>query len=174
MPIRTKLISGDINALEKLYRLHFKKVFAIARKYTQDDFEADDVTQEVFIKLWTNKERVSKELPIEQQLFTITKNVVFNHLRKRVYRQKLRSEYKPNNESSADIEQTKKEKVKKIKTLVERLPRQQQEVFKMYRYQGLTYEEIATSLNIYKNTVSSHLQAAISFIRKNISALFFF
>ena len=55
----------------------------------------------------------------------------------------------------------------KINKSVSKLPKKQQIIFKMYRFDGLTYEEIATSLNISKNTVSSHLNSAMSFLKKD-------
>ncbi|MCF6348366.1 MAG: sigma-70 family RNA polymerase sigma factor [Flavobacteriaceae bacterium] len=174
MSIQSKLIKGDISALEEVYRLHYKKVYHVIRKYINDDSLIDDITQEVFLRLWRNKDSISTQIPIEQQLFTLTKNLVFNHFRKKTNELKFLTQYKVNNNHNiTNDEDDKNKQLKKINDLVDKLPKKQQEVFKMYRFQGLTYEEIAQILNVSKNTVSSHLSTAMSFIKKNANSLFF-
>jgi len=176
MPLQSQLINGNINALEKVYRMHFKKVYLLVQKYINDDFSVDDIVQEVFLKLWTNRNKISKELPIEQQLFTITKNIVFNHFRKKINERKLLSTYENINNTliNDDNDDEISKRLSQVKKLVKKLPKKQRKVFKMYRFEGLTYQEIATSLNISKNTVSNHLNTAMSFIKKNVSIFFFF
>lgn len=174
MSLRFQLINGDINAFEDVYKLHFKKVYHVVRKYINNDSLIDDLTQEVFLKLWKNRKNISTELSIEHQLFAITKNLVFNHFRKKTNESKFLAQYKISNNHniSTDKEENNK-RLQQIKCLVEKLPKKQQKVFKLYRFQGLTYDEIAQFLNISKNTVSSHLSTATDFIKKNINTLFF-
>ena len=172
MPERSELIKGNIEALEKVYRSHFTKVYNVASKYVPQH-AVDDIVQEVFLKLWRNKKSVSTELPIEQQLFTITKNIVFNHLRKKVNEKKFLNQYKTTDDKPLGADNYIDEKIELVKSLVNRLPKKQKQVFKMYRFEGLTHQEIASSLNISKNTVSNHLKAAMDFIKKNINVFLF-
>ena len=173
MPLKSKLINGDINAFESVYRLHFQKVYSVVKKYIKNDTAVDDITQDVFLKLWLYRNKITKDLPIEQQLFTITKNIVFNHFRKKLNEKKLLSTYQilntveNNNEDNHSSKQ-----LKEIQLLIKKLPKKQRTVFKMYRFEGLTYQEIAISLNISKNTVSNHLNTAMNFIKKNVSSFF--
>lgn len=174
MSIQLKLINNDIDTLERVYRLHFKKVFNVVRKYVNDDSCIDDLTQDVFLKLWLNRNLISIDLPIEQQLFTITKNVVFNHFRKKVNEKKVFNEYQIMDSTFVNEEEDDKiKRLNQVKSLMKKLPKKQRKIFKMYRFEGLTYQEIATSLNISKNTVSNHLSTAMSFIKKNMSSFFF-
>lgn len=173
MSIQSQLINGDINVFEDVYRLYFKKVYHVVRKYINDDGLIDDFTQEVFLKLWKNKKNISTELSIEHQLFTITKNVVFNHFRKKANELKFLAHYRKDTNYSILNDDEKNRRIQKIHDLVNKLPKKQKKVFKMYRFQGLTYEEIAQFLNISKNTVSSHLSTATNFIKNKINILFF-
>lgn len=176
MSILKKLNKSDIKALEKVYRQHFGKVHNVVIKYINDKSLAEDITQDVFIRLWNNRAKIALELPIEQQLFTITKNLVINNLKKRANEYKHIKQYYYENstisfkeDENEDIEQ-----LKIINKLILELPKKQQKVLKMHRFQGLTYDEIANVLNISKNTVSSHLSAAMLYLKKNITAIFFF
>jgi len=168
--IQSKLIKGDINALEEVYRLHYKKVYHVIRTCINDVSLIDDIAQEVFIRLWKNKDDICTQLTIEQQLFTITKNLVFNHFRKKTNELKFLIQYRVNNNHNTtnDDEVEKNKRLQKINDLVDKLPEKQQKIFKMYRFQGLTYEEIAQILNVSKNTVSSHLNTATESIKKTL------
>ncbi|MCI2227625.1 sigma-70 family RNA polymerase sigma factor [Polaribacter sp. MSW13] len=167
MSLQIEIMNGNKYALEKAYRLHFKKVFSVARKYAGNDAEVEDIVQEVFLKLWRNRANISTELSIEHQLFVITKGLVLNSLREKVNRQKLLLKFKVERENDAiQVEDFSKKRLTKINNTVSKLPKKQQIIFKMYRYEGLTYDEIATSLGISKNTVSSHLNSAMSFLKK--------
>jgi RNA polymerase sigma-70 factor (ECF subfamily) len=167
MSLQLEIINGNKIALEKAYRLHFRSVFSVAKKYAGNQLDIDDVVQEVFLKLWRNKKKVSIEISLEQQLFVITKNIVLNSLRERINQQKLLSKLLVEKENDLLKEEDfSKIRLKKIDKIVKKLPKKQRVIFTMYRYQGLTYDEIATSLDISKNTVSSHLNSAMSFLKK--------
>lgn len=168
MSLEVEIINGDKNALEKAYRLHFKKVYSVAKKYAGNVVDAEDVVQEVFIKLWKNRDKISVEISLEHQLFIISKNLVLNLLREKVNRQKLLSKFKVEKVNDAiQADDLSLDRLIKINKSVSKLPKKQQIIFKMYRFDGLTYDEIATSLNISKNTVSSHLNSAMSFLKKD-------
>ncbi|ETN96429.1 RNA polymerase sigma factor [Zhouia amylolytica] len=168
MSVQSKLIIGDIKTFERVYNKYFDQVYSVILRYTRDETFADDLLQEVFIKLWNNKAKVSEDLTIEHQIFVITKNVVLNHLKKSVREKRLIADYKVTLMSSfANHHTFSEERLNKLKNLIDSLPEKQQQVFKMHKLEGLSYEEIAQSLKISKNTVSSHLSAAVKSLKKN-------
>ncbi|WP_299671877.1 sigma-70 family RNA polymerase sigma factor [uncultured Polaribacter sp.] len=167
MSLELRIYNGDRGAFEIVYRLYFKKVFYVAKKYAPKEIDVDDVVQEVFLKLWRKRKNISTEISIEQQLFTITKNVVLNLLRARVSQQQLLLKLKVEKANDTIEEEDFSEiRLKKINSVVKKLPKKQQKIFRMYRDEGLTYNEIATALSISKNTVSSHLNSAMTFLKK--------
>ncbi|UNY98640.1 RNA polymerase sigma-70 factor [Zhouia spongiae] len=169
MSIQNKLIKGDIGAFEKVYNTYFQKVYGIILKYTRDQTFADDLLQDVFIKFWNNRSKIASDLTIEHQLFVLTRSVVFNFLKKSVREKQLMEEYREihpvvNGARNDEFEQ---KKIQKLNQLIEALPEKQQKVFTMHKLEGLSYEEIAEHLNISKNTVSSHMTAALNQLKKS-------
>jgi len=166
----TQLKKGDRNILKKIYQLYFKKIFSISLYYTHDKDLASDIVQEVFIKIWRNREHISETLPIEQQLFVITKNIIFDYYKRKVIEEKALLKYKelitlPVENYDEEIKQS---RIKRLHIWVSKLPKQQQVVFKMHKFEGLTYQEISDSLNISINTVSSHIASSMRFLKKNL------
>ncbi|MFA7181257.1 MAG: sigma-70 family RNA polymerase sigma factor [Bacteroidales bacterium] len=182
MSLVNRFIEGSSSAFEEIYSLHFDRVFYISLRYLRDKDIAADITQDVFFKLWRNKTKVSREIPLEQQLYVITKGMVIDHFRKIASEEKLLIEFKDTleDDSGEELEQEelrlgwqKERRLKRIYSLVEQLPKKQKEVFKMFKYEGLTYEEIASVLNVSPNTVSNHLSSALKSIKKKIVGFIF-
>jgi len=170
MNIQARLIQGERAALEKVYRLYFKKVFSICRRYSGEETLASDLAQEVFLKLWRNRENISPDLPMEQQLFVLSKNLVLDHLRKKLGEEKMLREYPlpPEDSLAGDEEEEKQRQLQKLTAAIRLLPEKQREVFEMSRFQGLTYDEIAAELGISRHTVSSHFSMAMKFLKKHL------
>ncbi len=184
MPLREKLISGSVDALEEVYRLFFDRVFKISMRYLRNRDAAADITQDVFVKLWRNRDKISCEVPIDQQLFVITKRLIIDHFRKVAAEEKLLAllldlpDHRDQSQSAVDNEESdefaiKEKKLKQIYHTVDLLPKKQKEVFKMLKIEGLTYEEIADVLKISPNTVSNHFSAAVKFIRQRLLSLLY-
>jgi len=163
--------AGDRLAFKRIYMEYVPKVYRFAQRYMKDDNDVEDIVQEVFIRLWTVRTSVNPTLSFDNYLFTIARNLIFNHHRARineVYLQDTvlasleKESYMPEDEIIAqDLSQY-------IDKIVEQLPAKQQEVFKLSRHQMLTYREIAEQLGISEKTVESHIYQALKFIRKEI------
>lgn len=164
-----QLKQGNKESLKIMYELHFSKTYNVAISYTRDKELAEDIVQEVFVKLWKNRDKIVEHLPIEQQLFVITKNLIYDHFRRKLLEESVLLKYKDLLvEPEIDEKEIKEFRLKKVKLWIEKLPKKQQLVFRMHRFQGLTYDEIAYSLNISVNTVSSHISSSMRYLKKNV------
>lgn len=170
MLIQKQIIQGDSKALGKIYQIHFPKVFRVCMSYVKNETVAADLVQEVFLKLWRNREKISLEVPLEQQLFQITKNIVFDHLRKQALEAKLLMQYDPSS-ITTEAADRKEKRLREIDALIKKLPQKQRQVLEMAKFHGLTYEEIAKELGISKYTVSNHFSAAMKFLRSRTHLL---
>lgn len=170
--LQARLKDGDRQALAKAYQLYYEKTYALAFRYTGSANISSDVVQDTFLKLWSNRSNISLELPLEQQVFVIAKNVLYDSFRKRVREEKLLESY---NENIAVEDQRSEEfrdkRISKIYSIIDKLPPRQKEIFELSRFQGLTYEEIGEKLNLSKHTVSSHISAALKTIKNQLSIL---
>jgi RNA polymerase sigma-70 factor (family 1) len=158
---------GDVSAFRQLFEAYKNKVYSYAVHYTDSTAEAEEIVQEVFIKVWLHKETLPFLERFEAWLFTITRNLSFNSLR-RVAREasfvSLAGETAETGEQ-ADQPLLYKEQEKLLRIAVDQLPPQQQLVYKMHNEQHLSALEIARQLNISHSTVKNHLSLATRAIR---------
>lgn len=165
-----RLKEGDEKAFTTLYRLYWPKVYNFARLYLSSITEAEEVVQEVFVKVWETRDLLQADDHFKGFLFIITRNLIFNQFRKsfneNAYKLTIMSaamdHYDMESElSAADLQAF-------IQKMICELPPRQQEVFKLSRNEHLSYKEIATRLNISEKTVERHINEALKFLKKNI------
>ncbi|MFA6082895.1 RNA polymerase sigma factor [Mucilaginibacter sp.] len=141
----------------------YAQVFAIAKS----EYAAEEITQEIFIKLWLNKEALKDVKNLGGYIYTIARNYSLNYLRKAASDTKLVNELlrvAVTNDNNTEASMRVSECRKLISTAVSQLSPQRQLVYKLNKEDGLNYDEIATHLNLSKHTVKNHLMAALSFI----------
>jgi RNA polymerase sigma-70 factor (family 1) len=141
----------------------YNQVFLIAKS----EYAAEEITQEIFIKLWMNKEALVDVKNLGGYLYTITRNYSLNYLRKaasdsRLVNELMRVAVTSNNSTEASIAVAECRSL--ILNAVNQLSPQRQLVYKLNKEEGLNYDEIAIHLNLSKNTVKNHLMAALRFI----------
>ena len=168
-----ELKEGDKAIFERIYLNYSPKVYSFARRYMKNDSDADDIVQDVFIRLWEARTTINSELNFDNYLFTITRNLIFDRHRMSVNElyfqdtvlaslQKEEPYYLQENEIIAD------DLASFINKVVEKLPPKQKEVYNLSRHQMLTYREIAEKLNISVKTVEAHIYQVLKIIRKNL------
>jgi len=76
------LKDGDMRALEYFYNCYQKTLQLFLRTYCREEGMAEEMTQEAFIQLWENKQKINPEFSVKNLLFTIAKNKALDHIRK--------------------------------------------------------------------------------------------
>ncbi|WP_293711900.1 RNA polymerase sigma-70 factor [uncultured Parabacteroides sp.] len=170
------LKNGDEEAFTSLYHRYCNKVYKFCSLYFTNNSSAEEVVQEVFIKLWDIRSYVNENENLEGLLFIITRNLVFDNNRKNFnesfYQISILAAY----DKAYDIEEELHAKDLKvyIDRLVNELTPRQKEIFCMSRYEHLSYKEIAEKLNITPKTVERHINDALKYLKKNIYFLHLF
>lgn len=160
---------------EELFVTNRDKVYRFAYKLTSDAARAEEVTQQCFVRLWENMGKVQPGQDIFPLLFVYVKNIVIDETRK-LYREKknlgeLTLHKKEVREGdSAENTLLYKELRKEMQQLVARLPEQRRNIYLMSRDEGRTHKEIADELSLSPMTVRNHLQLALQFIRRELTA----
>lgn len=175
-----KLKEGDHSAFISVYDAYHKGLYTFVRKYIFDEQIAEDITHDVFMKLWETKSRVDPERPLINYLYRITRNTVYKELKKiqtiKSSMDRLGLCASSNREDAVDISYQHKEYERILENAVSRLPTQRQRVFILCRQQGKTYEEAAQQLSISSHTVKEHMSLAIrdikDYICKNTDLVF--
>jgi RNA polymerase sigma-70 factor (ECF subfamily) len=166
---------GDCMAFEKVFFSFADRLYYFAMRYLRNQHDAEELVQEVFVKLWENRESLNEELSFSGYLFTITRNTIFNQNRKKINEQAYQEYVK----HALQVASTKMEDdliyadIKNlIDKVVEDLPPQRKLVYKMSRDQGLTYKEIAQELSLSERTVEAHIRLALKTITEFVDKQF--
>ena len=165
------------NNNEKAFEVLFKKYYAPLCKYVytylKDKDESENITQEVFITIWNNKEQIAINTSVSSYLYRSVRNHAINFLKKSTRYSVESIENMPGfeiaNEESEIDEDTFFEMEKKISEAIDSLPDRCREVFKLSRVDGLKYKEIAEQLDISIKTVETQMSIALKRMRDILS-----
>lgn len=143
--------NGNQNAFNLIVRKYQKKVYWVIRKMVLDHDDADDITQEVFLKLYRTLSDFRGESKFFTYVYKIAVNFSLNHINKNKKINMRKSDIDNANirslDKSADEEINSKERTNILEEAIKSLPEQQRAVFNMRYYDNLTYEEISSILN---------------------------
>ncbi len=171
------LKKGDMAAFDAIYNKYCHKLHQFVFMYLKQEEDAEEVVQEVFIKIWESREKVDVYLSFESFLFTIAYNSTMSLLRKRVSetksREYLKSLQQINSAEQVIGEIQFKELDNKVQSLLQQLTPRQKEIYLLSREDGLTHKEIAIKLNISESTVNNHLVTILKFLKSNIDSSLF-
>lgn len=173
-----KINKGDEKAFEVLYNCYFVYLCACANSYIFNPNEAQDIVNEVFVKIWYKRGELT--FPIHAYLTHAIQNGCLNYLRSLHSRERVLDEYrnavlKYQEEYCATednplqlIEQSELEK--QVEGIVASLPQKCRHIFEQYLYSGLSPQEIADKNGISVNTVRVYIKNAMDKIRKRMGS----
>lgn len=172
--LNDSLKKGDKRAYQILFDKYYVRLVSYINTYTKNEDNSKDIVQESFIKLWNNRATIEADASVVSFLHKIAYNIFIDRYRKQKRNQSLLDalSYEAINESiEYEEESTKVQKIEMVKKSVEELPPRCQEIFKMSKYEGLKYVEIAETLNLSIKTVEAQMGKAFSYIRKKVKEL---
>lgn len=168
------LKDGNMVAFDTIYNQYCKRLYAFVIRYVKQESDAEEIVQEVFIKIWENRGKIDVYSSFESYLFTITYNSAISLLRKRVHEKKylehVKSLQEVNNASELTDDLYFNELNNKLQSLLIELTPRQREIFLLSREEGLTHDEIAKKLGISVNTVKNHIVSVLSFLKSKIDS----
>ena len=161
-----------MNNFEKLYKQHCQNLVRFAFYYVGDIEAAQDIVQEVFLKLW-KQHPVFKSTDNEKAyLYKMTKNTCLMMLRKNEVRDKYRQHTTEKMSDSPEHEVLAKELDAAYKAAIFELPEKCRIIFCMSRFDDLSYKDIAKIQGISVKTVETQIGRALVFLRKKLSSFF--
>ncbi len=164
----------DIATFRKYYDLYYDQLCHFLNFYTQDITIIEDVLQEVYLKLWENRDEIEIQY-IKTYLFHAAKNRVLNHLRDEQNRHYLlenwfnQQQQEKQGKECYDLEQF----TTLLYKAIEQLPEKCREIFLLSRQEKLTYKQIAEKLDISVKTVEAQMGIALKRIRDTLSTASF-
>jgi len=150
------LAMGSEAALLQFYQLYADRIFDVSFHLLKDTGWSEDIVQEVFVKLWTNRMSIKQDVDLWPFLYVLAKRECFNKLRsiKRSHAAfELLAYHIESQSETADRMVERKELSEEIEGYLSQLPAQQKLIFTLSRVDGVPCQQIAEELNLSKNTV---------------------
>ncbi len=158
--------------MEQVFLLYKDKVYGFILSNVYNEDLAKDLTQEVFLSLCLNKDKVLDMEDINRYVFLTTKNRVIDYFRKAARDRKNHEQFIQIWENACtDMEKRIDEEHMRsiLDQTINALPPRQQTVYRMSKFQDLSLKDIAEKLNLSPNTVKNHLVQANNYVRNHIS-----
>ncbi|VAW19273.1 RNA polymerase ECF-type sigma factor [hydrothermal vent metagenome] len=168
-----RFANGDMKAFDAIYSVFNQKLQNFVFTLVKTEADTEEIVQEVFVKIWENRDRLKNYASFETYLFTIAYNTTMGLLRKRSkesqyieYVKSVQVEvYEKDDIDALNIDEVNES----LNLLIEKMPPRQREVFKMKHFKNYSYKEIATILMISVNTVENHVVKAHKYLKENLS-----
>lgn len=176
--LMAKVKTGDIKAFEQLMQRHQQSVFGTVSKMLNHSPEAEDIAQQVFIRLWKNAKKYQAKAKFTTYLYTIARNLVFNETKRKKRKPTVSSDEKSEDShyEAADKEiyqpdnsTLHAELNKAVDDAIASLPEIQRMAMILRRYEHMNYEDIATTLDLSVSAVKSHLFRARTTLKERLT-----
>ncbi|HVU54697.1 MAG TPA: RNA polymerase sigma-70 factor [Puia sp.] len=163
-----RVAEGNDRAFGKIFHHYRPKIYSYAYQLFGNIQMADELVQEVFLKVWLNRDKLPHILKFDSWLFIIARNQVFDMLKLLAKETTARQQMARFLDPEANFVEDRiidKENEVRLRDALDHLSPQQKLIFTLSRQQGLKHEEIASQLNISRNTVKTHLVHALKTLR---------
>lgn len=160
-----------MNAFEQLYGKYHGILYRSSLKFVKSEELAAEIVQEVFVKLWENRQNLNEELSFAAYLYTMARNHIFNMLKRSSRESRIREEIRIHAERASNSTEDSlllSEYHAVVNTAIAQLPPQRKRIFIMCRQEGKSYEEVAGAFGISKSTVRDHMVKALKSVREHL------
>lgn len=166
-----ELKQGSHRAFDAIYEKYSRRLYLYCFQYVKNAEETEEIVQDVFVKLWTSREKIKQEETLSSLLFIMSKNSVITAYRKNM-RSPIYAEYVENQEFCSQERSDQwleySEFVKQLNTILETFPKTQRRVIELSRIQGLDNKSIAAQLCISEQTVKNLSSTGIKALRDQL------
>lgn len=158
---------GDEAAFRVLYNHYRKKIYVLGLFLTKSEISAQELVQDVFLKVWEKRELLKEVDYFNAWLRTVARNTAMNYLRVKAM-EKLslaRFDIRENNICFTENDAADREYALLLQAAVKQLPLQQQKVYILHRQQGLSHQAVANELQISELTSKRYMKLALRSMR---------
>jgi RNA polymerase sigma-70 factor (ECF subfamily) len=167
-----RLIGGDEIAFNEIFYCYKDKLFSYCYRFAKSKVMAEEIVQEVLVKIWTSREKINPELSFSSYLYTIARNHSLNFLKKaasdHAFKERLLYHFE-RNRHEFEAEMNYNELSRLADRAIASLPPKRRQIFQMSRDSSMNYEDIANYLGISKHTVKNQIVQARKSIRDYLS-----
>lgn len=168
-----QLLRGDEATYEGVYKQYFQGLYAYAYSILGDDLQAEEIVQQLFLKLWEKKESLQIETSLQAYLYKAVYFQSLNYIKhlkvRKEYQQHTVFQMKQSTSERADQKVDLKFLEARFRKALSELPEQCRTVFQLSRFDALKYREIAAQLGISEKTVENHMGKALRILRVKLA-----
>lgn len=166
-----KIAKQDEKVFLSLFHTYYDKLYLFIQRYVHSPEMSEDLTQEVFIKVWERWGNGADIQSFKSYLYTVAKNHTLNALKKAARSQITMGEivhHYYSNANHTEDELLSKEYLNYLEKAIADLPPRSREIFKLCREQKKSYEEVANLMGISKNAVKNHMVLSMKHLRRKV------
>jgi RNA polymerase sigma-70 factor (family 1) len=162
------LKQGNSHAFTRLYDFYVKRIYSFAFGIVKSRDLAEDITHDVFVKIWENAGKLDSEKSFQSYLYTIARNQTINLIKRAgletaLVNEMLKHSISAQNYVDETIECNESSEI--VKNAIDMLPPQRRIIYDLCKNEGLTYSQVAEQLKISPSTVNSQMVKALKSIK---------
>ena len=170
--VLTKIKEGDVKAFEGIFRLYYSPLCLYAAGITGSMDVAEEIVQELFYVFWKEKEKLQVFRSLKSYLYRAVRNQSLQYCEHQEVRNRYRENVLSGNQESKPADPQDQLEYKELEALINRtlnkLPERRLRIFRMQRFEGKKYAEIASALSLSVKTVETEMTKALQTLRKEI------
>ena len=160
-----RIRQGDYGSFNRLFLSYYSHLCSYVTKITKDDIVSEDIVQELFIKLWANRENIEVRDNVVNYLFKSSKNAALNYLRNEKSRKTGEEKISVGVSELPDENIEQDEFLSALDKCIDQLPARSKEVFLLHRFEGLKQKEISEKLHISVKTIKNQIWKSMQFLK---------
>ncbi|KWW26233.1 MAG: RNA polymerase sigma-70 factor [bacterium] len=165
-----KMKVGDRESFNKLFRRYYTPLTRFCVRFVADGDQAQEIVQDLFVKLWTNREKLVFNTSFESYMLRSVRNAAITFINKErshaEANERVLGDDSDANDPSETLQSNNLES--SYRAILASMPEKRREVFLASRYDGMKYSEIAEKMDLSQKTVESHMSAAIKQLREGL------
>ena len=167
-----QLNAGNEKAFAQLFNNSRATIYSVALKFLKSPALAEEIVQDVFLKVWLKRSELPVIKDINAYLFVMARNFIFDRIKKMAYETAAQTALKEEPFYIDDTEHLVRQHQcqQLLQQAIELLPPQQKQVYHLAKDGGLSHEKIAEKMKLSKLTVKTHMAKALQSIRKYLNA----
>lgn len=168
------LKKSDHNSFRQLFDRYSKPLYRFSLSYLKSNEAAEDVVQEVFIKIWDKRKEIDTSKSFQSYIFTIALNSVRKYFNKLTETNQLKHDIIASfSEKSAEFDEHNnfEELLLKLDDLIDQMPEKRKAIFIGKKLQGKSQNELAGEFGISTKTVEYHITEAMKFLKREFEKL---
>lgn len=167
-----RLKENDKAAFELIFNQFSKKLYCFTLGYVHSQAETEEIIQNVFVSLWENRDMLNEAFPLQNYLYKVTINHIYNYFKHRsVRRNYLENMILEGSDEDQYAEQSilANDLGEIVNKFIGNLPLRQQIIYRLSRMDGLCYAEIAQRMGLSVRAVENHIYRTLKYIREKLN-----